>query len=264
MFTISQVALAQVYSEVDTLSIITVSGYPGDTVAVPFDLVNTFAVGGFQVRVTYDSLALNAIAMNLTTRSQRFDLFGANFDDLGVAAFYATSWYPIINAIPPGTGPIATLDMVIRNQALPGSYPVSFSDTDSISHQNALSNSRGDSLIIPIFVERQVVVLSRVDVDDKDAIPGLFALTQNYPNPFNGTTKVSFTLDKPAAVKLSILDVLGKTVAIPYSGLALSGETIVTWNGRNSYNQDLVSGLYLYILEDMGGNMLTKKMTLLK
>lgn len=48
-------------------------------------------------------------------------------------------------------------------------------------------------------------------------------LFQNYPNPFNSHTKIEFTLAKPQNVKLSLHDILGKTVDVIINKFLASG-----------------------------------------
>ena len=255
---------AQVYSDVDTLSTIEAGGFPGDTVTVLFDLLNTFAVGGFQIRVTYDSAAFTPIAMSLTTRSESLYVFGSYFGDPGVATFYATSLRPLDNPILPGSGPVAAFELGILANAVPGAYYLRFEDSDSISHENALSNAMGDSLVIPIFVERPISISPLESAYDEPALSRGFALAHNYPNPFNGETKISFVLKAPSRVELAVIDLLGRVVATPFDGEAPAGESLVTWDGRGSGGKDVTSGIYFYRLTNSGGNSVTRKMTLLK
>lgn len=88
-------APAQYFSDFDTMSVIPVEGHPGDTVTVPVDLLNTFSVGGFQLRLTFDSWYFAPVAMRLTSRSEVFDLFGSYFEEPGAASFIAASQHPL-------------------------------------------------------------------------------------------------------------------------------------------------------------------------
>ena len=86
---------AQYYSEADTLSIIQVDGVAGDTISITFSLINSFNVGGFQIRMAYDSTTFDPITMHLASRSANYNLYGADFSTPGVAILYATSWQPV-------------------------------------------------------------------------------------------------------------------------------------------------------------------------
>jgi hypothetical protein len=258
------IAQAQYFSDQDTLSVVSVSGLPGDTVGIPFDLHNIFAVGGFQIRVTYDSLIFTPVTFELTYRDSTFNLFGSNFGDSGVANFMATSWNPLNNTIFPGDGPITVLRIMIKSQAQPGEYLIEFQDSDSLSHENSLATSRGDTLVIPILQSSGVTVLSPQAIGEENSIPGAFELSQNYPNPFNRTTEILFWLGESGKVELKVYDLLGNVVTTLYSGWAEAGRNIVIWNGRNDNSNDVASGLYFYRLVDASGNAATNQMTLLK
>jgi hypothetical protein len=254
---------AQTFSEVDTVSNLYSAGFPGDTISVSFDLVNTFSVGGFDIRITFDAGSFSPIAMHLTARSDSFEIFGSDFSMQGVARFFATSWTPFENAIDPGAGPVATLDMVISPNAVPGLYDLRFENSDSSMYENSLSDTFG-FMIIPVYRERQIGILPLSSTESDLQLPGLADLSQNYPNPFNGSTRISFRLERPDVVELTITDLLGRVVAIPYSGYAPAGETSVVWDAIGVDIDDFSSGIYFYSLKKSGGDVVTNKMTLLK
>lgn len=74
--------------------------------------------------------------------------------------------------------------------------------------------------------------------------PATFALEQNYPNPFNPDTRIAYTLPEALPVRLTILDVLGRVVAIPVDAHQPAGTHALTWRAEH-----LPSGLYFYRLE---------------
>jgi hypothetical protein len=255
---------AQIYSETDTVGIITVSGHPGDTIAVQFNLVNTFAVAAFLFRVTYDSLYFVPLSMHLTSRSQGFDMYGANFGVPGVVTMLGATMNPMHNAILPGRGTVASITVAIRDYATPGSYSIHFDQPDSTPPQNQLSNTAGDSLVIPVLTDGPVVVLQPQLAGEFPNTPGQFALAQNYPNPFNGCTQITFSLPVSENIVLSIFDLLGRKVIDLFSGPADAGKTEIIWDGRNSCGESMVSGVYFYRLETQRGQVVTNRMTLLK
>jgi len=71
-----------------------------------------------------------------------------------------------------------------------------------------------------------------------------FQLEQNYPNPFNPATTISFALAKDSHVKLTVFDILGRTVVELIDGTKPAGNHKVIFDAN-----DLSSGLYLYRLE---------------
>jgi len=130
-------AMAQFYSQMDTMQAGIVFGSSGDTVTIPVNLVNTFAVGAFLFRIVFDDSVFQPFAVDLTSRTIDFDLFGASFNDTGSISFFATSWDPIENALLPGSGAVADIRMAIGPAAIPGIYEIIFQDRDSTSHENS-------------------------------------------------------------------------------------------------------------------------------
>lgn len=88
--------------------------------------------------------------------------------------------------------------------------------------------------------------------------PAEYGLAQNFPNPFNPSTTINFNLDRRSAVRLTVFDVLGNTVAELVNDVRSSGLHTVSFDGSN-----LSSGVYFYKLET-ASNVTTKKMMLMK
>ncbi len=84
----------------------------------------------------------------------------------------------------------------------------------------------------------------------KEIIPSqTFSLNQNYPNPFNPETEISFFLEKQREVELKIYNPLGQLVKTLVSGEMQQGAHDVIWDGTNSDNVQVPSGVYIYSLE---------------
>ncbi len=260
---ISGFCQAQYFSNTDTMSVEPASGSPNDTISVVMDMVNSFAVGGFQVRTIYDDSAFAVLDMQLGSRAGALDLHGAYLDQPGVASFYATSWNPLQNAIMPGRGPVVIMRLTVLPGAQPGFYYVRYEDSDSTAHENSFSNMWGDSLVIPILSDTTIQVMPVSGINDNAPVPSEYGLSQNYPNPFNGSTRISFTLGKSQVVDLTDFDMLGRPVATIYSGWAQSGENAVYWDSRAA-GISVASGSYFYRLKGSQFGALTKMMTLLK
>ena len=257
-------AQGPVFSDVDTLSIPDQAGQGGQQVAVPVDLVNTFSVGGFYLRVAYDSLALEPLSVDTTWRSSAFELHGTILGIPGIVEYYATSMTPLQNAIRPGSGPVAMINFMVGNDVQDGYYDLDFEDEDSTSYDNQLTDSLGSNSIIPIMVGGRIVVGEPTGMAVSEPLPVTFELMQNYPNPFNQQTEVVFDLQAPADVDLAIFDILGREVATLYSGYAGTGRTRVVWKGKSAAGEELVSGIYYYSLKTSTGETATRKMAILK
>ena len=94
-------------------------------------------------------------------------------------------------------------------------------------------------------------------------------LKQNYPNPANPSTRIIYNLAQAATVKLQIYDLTGKRVRILVNDSMPAGQHETTWNGRNTTNEVVAAGMYIYrltIQNDDGATpvVLTKKMMFLK
>ncbi|MGD8305344.1 MAG: T9SS type A sorting domain-containing protein [Ignavibacteria bacterium] len=94
--------------------------------------------------------------------------------------------------------------------------------------------------------------------EDRIAGPQNFKLNQNYPNPFNPSTKISYSLNDGADVKLTVTNVIGQEVAVLLDGFRNAGTYEITFDAI-----DLPSGIYIYTL-NTGASVISKKMTLLK
>ena len=86
---------------------------------------------------------------------------------------------------------------------------------------------------------------STVPVEDTEDIISDFILNQNYPNPFNPHTKIKYELKQQTPVKLIIYNSLGEQVKILADEINNAGRHSIEWNGTDSDNNILSSGIYL-------------------
>ena len=106
------------------------------------------------------------------------------------------------------------------------------------------------------------VVFEEVPVGVPDATIGA-VLGQNYPNPFNPTTRIDFSLERPALVSLSVFDAAGRPVATLHRGELGAGDHHVVWSGRTDGGRAVPSGQYHYRLTTDRGQA-SRSMVLLK
>ena len=83
-------------------------------------------------------------------------------------------------------------------------------------------------------------------------------LFQNYPNPFNPVTTITYTLQKAAPVRLTIVNGMGQIVSVLVNRYQTAGTYSVQWNGVR-----WPSGVYYYQLQ-AGTNQQVRRMLLLK
>jgi hypothetical protein len=93
--------------------------------------------------------------------------------------------------------------------------------------------------------------------------PRLLELEPPRPNPFNPTTTLSYSLPARGPVRLTILDVRGRAVAMLIDEVQDAGRHVVTWAGRDARGQAMSSGIYLAQL-DAAGEQRMRKLVLLK
>ncbi|MCD8479841.1 MAG: T9SS type A sorting domain-containing protein [Candidatus Cloacimonetes bacterium] len=97
-----------------------------------------------------------------------------------------------------------------------------------------------------------------------DTIPPVgFELKANYPNPFNPNTTISFNLKEASEISLEIYNVYGQRIKVLSSGSYRAGENSVSWDGTDSGNRPVASGIYFYQLRTPKG-LDTRKCVLLK
>ena len=99
-------------------------------------------------------------------------------------------------------------------------------------------------------------------------LPKQTALLQNYPNPFNPDTWLPFQLAQDASVTISIYNVKGQLIHMLHlgnqkAGIYVAKDKAVYWDGKDSFGEKVVSGIYFYTLQ-AGEFRVTKKMVIMK
>jgi len=108
-------------------------------------------------------------------------------------------------------------------------------------------------------VEFKLVTFIPVEESNSVEVPEKIELLQNFPNPFNPSTNIVFHLSEHSYVSLDIFDINGKFVTNLYNGEPGLGTKNFKWNGLNSSNEIVASGLYFYRLKT-DNITITKKM----
>jgi len=89
-----------------------------------------------------------------------------------------------------------------------------------------------------------------------------------YPNPFNPEVWIPYDLERNNNVTIEIYDALGRLIRMLDLGYKMRGHYIdgskaAHWDGRNSYGEQVSSGIYFYKLIS-GDFMAVGKMIALK
>lgn len=118
----------------------------------------------------------------------------------------------------------------------------------------------GDAKNTGINPDRRILT----DADDNSGLlPNRFEISGNFPNPFNPSTTIRFSLDRSTEIRLDIFNILGQKVRTVASGTFPAGVYEVEWNGTDSYDEEVASGVYFARLSG-NGNLSTRKMMLLR
>lgn len=124
----------------------------------------------------------------------------------------------------------------------------------------------------PNFIpyEGNITISISADVGENETQENIesFDLSQNYPNPFNPVTIIRFKVEgerlkAPIPITLKIYNILGQLVKILVDEEKIPGSYEVVWDGKDTFGQEVSSGIYFFRL-DTENYQETKKMTLLK
>ena len=145
-----------------------------------------------------------------------------------------------------------------------GYFAAAFADLS----QNSVIKT-GDSIEIRVYDETGNLIsdpaIRTVSADQIDQahlsvtlrprrVPSASALLQNYPNPFNPETWIPFQLNEDGQVNINIHDAQGRLVRaldMGYceAGFHLNRSRAAYWDGRNSRNEEVASGVYFYQIQ---------------
>jgi endoglucanase len=105
------------------------------------------------------------------------------------------------------------------------------------------SSNLSDSgkLVRDKIIALNLPILTSVGPADLKAKEPNYRFVRNYPNPFNPGTTIEFGLSASRQVKIDVIDLLGRNVAVVVDGPMQPGIHQVPWNTGN-----LPSGTYIY------------------
>ncbi len=174
------------------------------------------------------------------------------------------TWYNASSSYSPGR-----LDYVVYSNSVMNTTNsfVLFTNAlpeDSLSLYNLQSNdvtSVADHL--PTVVDFKL--LPKVSLSVNSNLDYSFSLSQNYPNPFNPSTVIRYEIGETDFVTLKIYNSLGQEIKTLVNKEQNAGNYEVKFNAsiNSATASHLASGIYFYKLSS-GGNMISKKMLLLK
>jgi len=117
---------------------------------------------------------------------------------------------------------------------------------------------------VELFLDNLEIRTDGVFVEGEENVVAASKLIGNYPNPFNPTTTIKFSnADAAAKVELVVFNMKGEKVRTLMNTTLPAGDHFVTWNGKDDYNRNVASGIYLYKMKN-GRYTSSKKMILMK
>ena len=135
-------------------------------------------------------------------------------------------------------------------------------DSSGDHHLNtAGSDALQDGLVA--FINDLVAELNNISAVPAPLNPATVRLYPAAPNPFNPSTYLSFDLETPQKVDLSIYDLSGQRIKTLVQESLPAGHHQRYWDGRDRHGQKVASGVYMYRVE-AAGQAQTRRMVLLK
>lgn len=150
----------------------------------------------------------------------------------------------------------------------PGALPTGFQALVFQGSASALSTTNAAdyalSTGVGVFTNNLTTSFSIVNtLSAAGSLPAGTQLHQNYPNPFNPETVISFSMEAPGRVTVSVFDPMGRSVTTLWDGEAAQGLNEIRWDGRNARGEVVATGMYFYRLQSQGFSQV-RKMVLLK
>lgn len=147
-------------------------------------------------------------------------------------------------------------EVVIEPGAIHSSWII-FIPTDLLQFEATLeieSDDR-DEPIIQIVLQGEALLSINAD----DIIPPIqFGLSEAYPNPFNSSTTLTYSMQIPAQVSLSVYDMSGRCISTLVNAFQPTGNHTAVWN-----EIDAESGVY-FVQMEAGGYKAARKVILMR
>ncbi len=110
------------------------------------------------------------------------------------------------------------------------------------------------------FIDRPdfAAAMFNISTAVEDQRPVLLQLRPSFPNPFQISTSIRFEIGRTAEVKVEVFDLRGRRVRTLVSGLETAGSHQVSWNGADSSNRQVPSGIYFLRFSSDGRSQSSK------
>ena len=129
-----------------------------------------------------------------------------------------------------------------------GNYTAMMAIHESMKYGLVVLINGGNPLIYDIFYAAVPFIAENIGkclVSPVPDIPQASSSLAVHPNPFNPRTTITFAVDHPQNVEISIFDMTGKRIAVLTNRLFQAGTHSVDWQGRDQQGRGVASGTYL-------------------
>ncbi|MBI3112071.1 MAG: T9SS type A sorting domain-containing protein [Ignavibacteriales bacterium] len=213
---------------------------------ISIEFQNSEPVSGIQFSVNArGNIKFAALAAGARTTSQGWELYPYQKDD---STWNVVMLSPFRKPLESGKGALVQIDFLKDNDKSADSNIVFLSRTEIVDPQ---------AQILSLVVGRLAWSMN----DGEQTV--LFALAQNFPNPFNPTTSLSYRLDRPAQVRLTIYDITGREVKNLVSQYQFEGQYTISWESTDNAGIRVPSGTYFARLQ-VENESAMRKMVLMK
>ena len=137
-------------------------------------------------------------------------------------------------------------------------------DTDT-NNNYYLSTDQGESWTVQTngnLMVRALVINGDVDNYNEEIAP-VVSNVNNYPNPFNPQTTINFNMSKAGKANVTVYNIKGQLVKTILNDNVKAGTQTVVWNGTDSQNKSVASGVYFFRVKT-DNQTINKKMVLQK
>jgi hypothetical protein len=131
---------------------------------------------------------------------------------------------------------------------------------ETASQADAPNNDFGWGIIDALAALQSLQTTGVSDAPVATATP--LQLHGSRPNPFNPSTTIPFTIARPMAVALDVLDIQGRLVRHLQTGVLPAGDHTARWDGRDADGAAVAGGVYLARLTGEGARAMTKLLLL--
>ncbi len=102
--------------------------------------------------------------------------------------------------------------------------------------------------------------LRQNDPETNSVIAPTPQIQSNYPNPFNPSTTIAFSIPETGRVRVSVYNIKGQKVKDLLNTEMTRGNHRLVWDGRDTNNRNVASGIYFIKLESGGKTSIRKAM----